>query len=104
VYRAEILFLAGISPHRRAKDLTEDERRQVWDLTREQLRLGERAGRIVTVDPADVGAKRRSDLDRHTRLYVYKRQGDQCRRCDEPIQLGELGNRKVWWCPNCQPR
>lgn len=103
VYRAEVLFLAGIHPHRRARDLTDAERELVWTITSDQLRRGQKAGRIVTVDPTDVGAKRVSDLDARTRLYVYKRTSEPCRRCEEPIRLAELANRKVWWCPTCQP-
>ncbi len=103
VYRAEILFLAGIHPFRRAKDLEPEERAQIWDLTVDLLRRGEKAGRIVTVEPADVGARRRSDLRSKERLYVYKRGGQPCRRCQTPIELAEVANRKVWWCPVCQP-
>lgn len=102
VYRAEILFLAGIDPRRRAKDLDADERKRVWHIACEELARGERGGRIVTVEPADVGAKRRSDLDRSTRLYVYKRAGEPCRRCDDAIASEEIGNRTTWWCPSCQ--
>lgn len=103
VYRAEILFLAGIDPRRRARDLTDEERARVWALSRQELRRGEKAGRIVTVDPADVGARRRADLRAGDRLYVYKRDGDGCHRCETAIELTELANRKVWWCPSCQP-
>ena len=103
VYRAEILFLAGIDPHRRSKDLTDEERRTIWDLTKVQLKRGEAAGRIVTVEPSDVGARRRSDLDASTRLYVYKRQGQPCRRCDADVVMGEAAGRSLWWCPTCQP-
>ncbi len=102
VYRAEILFLAGISPFRPARELTDDERQVVWDLSGELLRRGARAGRIVTVEPVDVGARRRSDLDRSTRLYVYGRRGEPCRRCDRSVRGAELAGRKVWWCPRCQ--
>lgn len=103
VYRAEILFLAGIHPLRRAKDLGPDERAAIWDLARSLLRRGEKAGRIVTVDPADVGERRRSGLGSDERLYVYKRGGQPCRRCGTSVELTEVANRKVWWCPSCQP-
>ena len=103
VYRAEILFLAGINPCRPARELDDAERRAVWELAQNQLRRGERAGRIVTVDPADVGADRVADIDRASRLYVYKRSGENCRRCHEPIDRAELNNRAIWWCAHCQP-
>lgn len=103
VYRAEVLFLAGIDPRRRGSEIAEDEAATIWDLTVEQMSAGERRGRIVTVDPAEVGASRVSDLDRGERLYVYKRAGDPCRRCGTPIGIDEVSGRKVWWCPSCQP-
>lgn len=104
VYRAEMLFLAGISPHRASHELSRDEAQELWHIAADQLRRGEKAGRIITVEPVDVGARRRSDLARAERLYVYKRDGDPCRRCATEIAIGELANRKVWWCPSCQPR
>ncbi len=104
IYRAEVLFLAGISPYRPARELDDHERKLVWQTAKDQLRRGERAGRIVTVEPAEVGVKRQSDIDRTSRLYVYKRRGEECRRCGEPIERAELGNRTIWWCKSCQPR
>ncbi len=103
VYRAEALFLAGIDPQIPAKDLSSESAVQLWSLSTELLRRGERAGRIITVDPTDVGAKRRSDLKKRERLYVYKRQGEPCRRCGTPISMSDMANRHIWWCSSCQP-
>ncbi|MEM8923712.1 MAG: DNA-formamidopyrimidine glycosylase family protein [Actinomycetota bacterium] len=103
VYRSEIPFLAGIDPNRSARDLDVNDHRLLWDLTTQELKRGQKSGRIVTVEPADVGARRRSDLDRSTRVYVYKRGGDPCRRCETPIRQTEITGRKMWWCPSCQP-
>ncbi len=103
VYRSEIPFLAGIDPRRTANEVDDDETALLWKLVGQELRRGEKSGRIVTVDPADVGATRRSQLTNATRVYVYKRTGEPCRRCDTPISLVELANRKAWWCPTCQP-
>lgn len=103
VYRAEILLLAGISPHRPANQISASETDEIWGLAREQLRQGERTGRIITVEPADVGVARRVDIPRRERLFVYKRDGLPCRRCNESIRMGESANRKIWWCPTCQP-
>ncbi|MBT8214737.1 MAG: Fpg/Nei family DNA glycosylase [Acidimicrobiia bacterium] len=102
VYRAEVLFLAGIHPATPANEVTPDEVRTIWELTRQQLRRGERAGRIVTVDPHEVGARSRRDLSRDERLYVYKRNGEPCRRCGVAITADDMANRTIWWCPSCQ--
>jgi formamidopyrimidine-DNA glycosylase len=102
VYRAEILFLAGIHPHAPASSLTTDDAARIWTIAVDQLRQGERSGRIVTVDPAEVGVRRRGDIPRPDRLYVYKRHQLPCRRCHTPIATGELAARTTWWCPSCQ--
>lgn len=103
VYRAEILFLAGIDPRTPSHEVDADGAEALWQLAVSELRAGERAGRIITVRPEDVGARRRSDLPRRQRLYVYKRAGEPCRRCQTPIVMGELGGRSIWHCPTCQP-
>ena len=103
MYRAELLFLAGIHPLRPANQVDEDEAAMQWALARSLLGGGERMGRIVTVDPAEAGVERMRDVPRGERLYVYKRAGQPCRRCGTPIDRTELAARKVWWCPSCQP-
>jgi len=102
VYRSEILFIAGISPHTPANELDEDSLQQIWDLSVEQLELGEKLNRIVTVDPDQAGYKNARSIPRGERLYAYKRGGEPCRVCDESIQLTEVGGRKMWECPQCQ--
>ena len=103
VYRAELLFLAGIHPERPARDVSADAALALWSSAVEQLRAGERSGRIVTVDPAEVGAASRGRVRRGDRLYVYKRTGEPCRRCGTPIAAGESAGRRIFWCPRCQP-
>jgi endonuclease-8 len=103
VYRAEFCFLAGIDPRRPAKHVDDDSARHLWELSVSLMKIGERIGRIVTVDPAEVGAKKPGDLLRGSRLYVYKRAGQPCRRCATPITSTLLASRRVWWCPTCQP-
>ncbi|NQV07103.1 Fpg/Nei family DNA glycosylase [bacterium] len=103
VYRAEFLFLVGIHPDVPAREVPHDDTRLLWDLAVAHMRRGERSGRIVTVDPGELGARRRSDLAAHERLYVYHREGEPCRRCGTEITRHELAGRAVWWCPRCQP-
>lgn len=102
VYRAELLFLRGIHPDRPADRLTPAEVEGLWQETVTQLRHGLRLGRIVTVDPAEVGRSRRGALPDDLRLYVYKREGQPCRRCGTPIDSWLLGGRLTWACPRCQ--
>lgn len=103
VYRSEILFLTGITPLTPARDLSDEQVEAIWDETVRQLRMGEKAGRIVTVEPDEVGAASRRVLARGERLYVYKRDGEPCRRCGTEIRSTEMAGRSIWWCPECQP-
>jgi len=103
VYRAEALFLTGIHPTVSARELSLDAVGRLWNKSVELLTRGEKAGRIITVSPADVGASRRSELPRDQRLYVYGRHGQKCRRCRTTISTTEMANRRIWWCDGCQP-
>jgi formamidopyrimidine-DNA glycosylase len=102
VYRAEILFRLGINPHIESRDVRGSDVERIWNESVAQLRRGEKSGRIVTTDPADVGRRRRSDIARGERTYVYKRSGQPCRRCETPIERADMKGRKIWWCPSCQ--
>lgn len=102
VYRAEVLFLAGIDPDRSARAVSRSEFDHIWSLLRRLLRDGERRGRIVTVQPGD-RTRPPSRLRNDERLYVYKRTGQPCRRCATPIRSWELAARLIFACPICQP-
>jgi endonuclease-8 len=102
VYRAEILYRLGIDPNTVANQISGEQVAAIWDESIRQLRLGEQSGRIITTDPVDVGRRRRADIHRDERTYVYHRSGEPCRRCRTPVQRLEMKGRKIWWCPSCQ--
>jgi len=104
IYRAEALFRTGIDPQLPADELSADAAARLWAESSTLLRQGRRDGRIITVDLADVGARRRSDLERSERLYVYNRAGEPCRRCGSPVSKTEMANRAIWWCRSCQSK
>lgn len=101
VYRAELMFLEGVHPDLRSRDVTSDLARRLWQRSTRLLRAGERAGRIVTVEAAD-RKKPPSRLARSEAVYVYKRAGLPCRRCGTAVQSWELGGRLVFACPQHQ--
>lgn len=103
VYRAELLFRAGLDPDTPAREVDADAVEAIWDDAVALLTRGERSGRIVTVEPADVGRRRRSDLRRRDeQRYVYKREDRPCHRCGTPIVSWVPRSRTVWACPRCQ--
>lgn len=103
VYRAEFLFLLGIHPERRSCDLTQTELEDLWRMSVSQLRQGVRLNRIVTVSQIDSGTSP-GRLKPEEALYVYKREGQPCRRCGSSIRVAKLAGRSCWWCDRCQRR
>ncbi len=100
VYRAEILFLCGISPLRPSNTIKDDEFDCLWSHTVELMRIGKRLGRIVTTDPTEIG-KPRGRMNDSERLYAYKQ--EHCRRCGTELVVAKVGGRSIWYCPTCQP-
>lgn len=102
VYRAEVLFRAGLSPFSPGRDVDRALWEGIWDDLVVLLRAGVRAGRIITTEPDDrerpAGRPRR--VDAH---YVYGRAGLPCRRCGTPVQRDVMAARNLFWCPVCQP-
>jgi endonuclease-8 len=100
VYRAEVLFRAGIDPHRPGREVDHDEWMGMWDDLCTLLRSGVRAGRIVTTRPED--RPRRGRPRREDSFYVYRRTGEPCRICGTEIRTETMATRNLFWCPTCQ--
>lgn len=101
VFRAEVLFVHGINPEMPANQLDDDQFAALWATLVRMLRDGVRAGRIITVDPAELGRTRRSPHVADWR-YVYRRTGLPCRRCSTPVLQWTLAARQMYACPHCQ--
>jgi endonuclease-8 len=95
IYRAETLFLRGVSPWRPAGEIAD--LHGLVELARRLLEANkDRAGTVTT-----------GDRSRGAQLWVYGRAGLPCRRCGTRIRRAELGpaleERIAVWCPRCQP-
>lgn len=99
VFRAEMLFLAGIDPETPGRSLCEEQVAELWTLARELLRAGVRRNRIVTVRPDELDGPV-SRVTRAEATYVYHR--EICRRCGSTIQQLEIAGRRIDRCPTCQ--
>ncbi len=95
IYRAETLFLRGVSPWRQVGDVAE-----LSDLV-------ELARRLLEANKDRVGPVTTGNTARGGEVWVYGRAGRPCRRCGATIQRGQLGpvleERLAVWCPRCQP-
>ena len=102
VYRAEVLFRAGLSPFRPGREVPERIWTGIWTDLQSLLKAGVRAGRIVTTEPEDRDRRSGRALGRDAH-YVYRRAGLPCRRCGTEIRTQLMVARNLFWCPVCQP-
>ncbi|MBA2530484.1 MAG: Fpg/Nei family DNA glycosylase [Euzebyales bacterium] len=102
VFRAEALFACRIDPLLPSRSLDRQRFEVLWATLVRMLREGVRAGRIVTVDPADVGKRSRRALAPDEWRYVYRRAGRACRCCGAEVVASTLAARWCYACPVCQ--
>ena len=102
VYRAELLFRAGIDPHTPANSIDRAALEALWDDWAELLDIGITVGQMITIDGLEGAGYDRALRERDERHWVYKLEGTPCKRCGTNITLEEMGNRKLYWCAGCQ--
>ena len=102
VYRAELLFRAGLSPFTPGKALPEDVVRALWQDWDHLLRIGVTTGQMLTMDGLEGEDYLRALASRADRHWVYHRTGEPCRVCGTPIAMEVAAGRKLYWCPSCQ--
>lgn len=101
VYRAEVLFRAGIDPHHEGRMLSAEEFGGIWSDLVELMPIGVERGRMHVVRTEhDHGAPSYA-VDR-PRTYVYRRTGEPCRVCATPVRTEVMDARNLYWCPTCQ--
>jgi endonuclease-8 len=101
--RSETLFAVGLHPKQRPRDLDQKTRNR---LARATLKIGWRAYRSggVTNPEARVAAlKAAGEGRRGYRFAVFARDGRSCRVCGATIERLEIGGRRLYRCPDCQP-
>jgi endonuclease VIII len=105
VYKSEICFTCGVNPFRLVSSLSESEIDSLVDTARKLLAANVREGsgnQVVTY----AGPRRTTNnANPAARVWVYGRQGQDCRRCGTAILMRKqgIGARSTYWCPECQP-
>jgi endonuclease-8 len=97
VYRAELLFRAGIDPYTPGNRLSSEQLNELWKDSVALLKIGVKTSFMITRD--ELFNKNPSKADRN---FVYKREGQPCRVCGTNISLAIEGGRKLYWCVSCQ--
>ena len=97
VYRAEILFRAGIDPHTPGNQLSQEQLREIWADSVDLLKVGVKTGFMITRD--ELRTKRPTKSERN---FIYKREGLPCRICGTNISIELMAARKLYFCVGCQ--
>ena len=102
VYKSEVLFLSGLHPALRVRDVPETALASLPGLARKTL-----LANVPRANGIAVASERRTTgrLARSEELWVYGRGGLPCRRCGTPVawQRHGVDARSTYWCPRCQP-
>jgi endonuclease-8 len=105
VYKSEVAFAAGVNPFRALSTVTLVEMTKMVEVSQRymQANVADGAGEgIVTYS----GNRRTTHaMNAGDRLWVYGRQGQECRRCGTAVMMRKQGVqvRSTYWCPVCQP-
>jgi endonuclease-8 len=105
VYRAEILFRAGLDPYMKGQDLTHAQWDGIWDDLVVLMADGRDRGRIDTVRPEHTpeAMNRPPRKDDHGgEVYVYRRNEMECFVCGSAVATADVRDRNLFWCPGCQ--
>jgi endonuclease-8 len=105
VYKSEVAFAAGVNPFRAMRTISQKEMAGMVEFAQRYMKANVEDGKgdgIVTYS----GNRRTTHaMNREERLWVYRRQGQECRRCGAAVMMRRQGEqaRSTYWCPACQP-
>jgi len=99
IYVCEILHRAGISPWRRAGELTSADWGKIMSATRSILMHAICCRGTTVSDWRDLHGNS-GEYQNH--LAVYKRAGQPCLQCGDIVRRERLHGVGTYFCPNCQ--
>jgi formamidopyrimidine-DNA glycosylase len=102
IYASEALFLARISPFKRANTLSRKRGLLLYEAIRNVLHEAIEAGSTLKIDLNDRDGSYFGSDERFWR--VYEREGEPCVNCGTKIRRAVQGGRSTYFCPNCQRR
>ena len=99
IYADEILFLSKINPLKKAKDLTDKNRKKIIENTIKVLNEAiEKGGTTIRSYTSEEGVTGLFQND----LFVHQREKEPCRICCSQIIKIKVGGRGTYYCPKCQ--
>ena len=105
VYKSEVAFAAGVNPFRAMRTITAQEREIMVDKSQQWLKANVLDGSGDGIVTYSGNRRTTHSMRREDRLWVYGRQGKECRRCGATVMMRKQGEqaRSTYWCPGCQP-
>ena len=105
VYKSEVAFAAGVNPFRQMRTITEREMEVMADVSQKYMKANVLDGSGDGIVTYSGNRRTTHSMDRSDRLWVYGRQGQECRRCGATVMMRKQGEqaRSTYWCPECQP-
>lgn len=99
IFRAEILFEAGLDPHIAGSDLSQDSFDLLWKSLKRMMMVGLRYGKIIAVTAGEAGMPL-AKIPENQRFRVYGQ--TECPQCNHPISTVEVAARRLYLCKHCQ--
>lgn len=100
--RSEILFLAGVHPAKKARELSKGE---IGKLARVTLEISQRSYALkgVTLPERQYKVLKKSGVSYgKARFFVFGRANQPCRVCTTKIQRTTANSRRIYTCESCQ--
>ncbi len=105
VYKSEVAFAAGVNPFRAMATITEKEMEVMAEVAAKWMKVNVLDGAGDGISTYFGNRRTTGNSNRDDRLWVYGRQGQECRRCGGLVQMRKQGEqaRSTYWCMGCQP-
>lgn len=105
VYKSEVPFAAGVNPFRQMRTLTGREIEVMAEVSQKYMKANVVDGAAEGIVTYAGHRRTTHSMNAGDRLWVYGRQGQECRRCGAAIMMRNQGTqvRSTYWCPECQP-
>jgi endonuclease VIII len=105
VYKSEVAFASGVNPFRAMRTITPREMEVMVEFAQRYMKANVVDGKGDGIVTYSGNRRTTRAMDREERLWVYGRQGQECRRCGALVMMRKQGvqARSTYWCPECQP-
>jgi endonuclease-8 len=87
VYKSEVAFAAGVNPWRQMRTVTPGEMETMVEVAQRYMKANVVDGASDGIVTYSGNRRTTGAMDRGDRLWVYGRQGQECRRCGALVEM-----------------